>query len=87
MMRTFGVGAALALAMIAPGAFAQPVAVTIDAGKSGATIDRDIFGQFAEHLGTGIYGGVWVGPVTKAATSAQAIAPTENSASTLSAGT
>ena len=62
MMRTFGVGAALALAMIAPGAFAQPVAVTIDAGKSGATIDRDIFGQFAEHLGTGIYGGVWVGP-------------------------
>ena len=28
----------------------------------GAKINRDIFGQFAEHLGTGIYGGVWVGP-------------------------
>ncbi len=24
-------------------------------------INRDIFGQFAEHLGKGIYGGVWVG--------------------------
>ena len=32
-----------------------------DASKPGATIDRHIFGQFAEHLGTGIYGGVWVG--------------------------
>ena len=29
--------------------------------KPGAVINRDIFGQFAEHLGTGIYGGVWVG--------------------------
>jgi len=25
------------------------------------TLDRNVFGQFAEHLGTGIYGGVWVG--------------------------
>jgi hypothetical protein len=25
-------------------------------------INRHIFGQFAEHLGTGIYGGIWVGP-------------------------
>jgi alpha-N-arabinofuranosidase len=24
-------------------------------------INRDIFGQFAEHLGEGIYGGIWVG--------------------------
>jgi alpha-N-arabinofuranosidase len=24
-------------------------------------IDRHIYGQFAEHLGTGIYGGIWVG--------------------------
>ncbi|KAB7648561.1 alpha-N-arabinofuranosidase [Polymorphobacter fuscus] len=38
------------------------VTVTIDAGKPGPVINRDIFGQFAEHLGTGIYGGVWVGP-------------------------
>ncbi len=35
--------------------------VTIQADAPGPRIDRDIFGQFAEHLGTGIYGGVWVG--------------------------
>ncbi len=28
-------------------------------------INRDIFGQFAEHLGKGIYGGVWVGKNSK----------------------
>jgi alpha-N-arabinofuranosidase len=39
--------------------------VTIQAGKPGPRIDRHIFGQFAEHLGTGIYGGVWVGENSK----------------------
>ena len=38
------------------------VALSIDASKPGVKIDRNIFGQFAEHLGTGIYEGVWVGP-------------------------
>ena len=38
------------------------IAVTLDASKTGATIDRNLFGQFAEHLGKGIYEGVWVGP-------------------------
>lgn len=45
--------------------FAQPadtVAVRVDPAAAGAVIDPAIFGQFAEHLGTGIYGGVWVGP-------------------------
>ncbi|MDF8332761.1 alpha-N-arabinofuranosidase [Novosphingobium cyanobacteriorum] len=37
------------------------VTVAIDAARQGPVIDRNIFGQFAEHLGTGIYGGVWVG--------------------------
>lgn len=37
-------------------------AITIDTAKGGTKIDRRIFGQFAEHLGTGIYGGIWVGP-------------------------
>lgn len=41
---------------------AEPaIAVTIDAAAPGARIDRNIFGQFAEHLGSGIYGGIWVG--------------------------
>jgi alpha-L-arabinofuranosidase len=36
--------------------------LTIDASKTGPKIDRNIFGQFAEHLGHGVYEGVWVGP-------------------------
>ncbi|WP_454884748.1 alpha-N-arabinofuranosidase [Sphingomonas oryzagri] len=39
--------------------------VKIDAARSGPRIERDIFGQFAEHLGTGIYGGIWVGKDSK----------------------
>ena len=36
--------------------------LSIDASKAGAKIDRNIFGQFAEHLGHGVYEGIWVGP-------------------------
>jgi alpha-N-arabinofuranosidase len=55
--------AALALTAAAP-SFAQSGRTTISVtpGATGAKIDRRIFGQFAEHLGTGIYGGIWVGP-------------------------
>ena len=42
----------------APGA---PIAVTVDTTHPGPKISRDLFGQFAEHLGSGIYGGIWVG--------------------------
>ncbi|MBV1689001.1 alpha-N-arabinofuranosidase [Novosphingobium sp. G106] len=41
------------------------VVLTVQADKPGAVINRDIFGQFAEHLGQGIYGGVWVGKNSK----------------------
>jgi len=50
-----------ALALAATPAQADPVPIAIGA-TSGPAINRDIFSQFAEHLGTGIYGGVWVGP-------------------------
>jgi alpha-N-arabinofuranosidase len=40
---------------------AERVDVVVDASKAGAKIDRNIFGQFAEHLGHGIYEGIWVG--------------------------
>jgi alpha-L-arabinofuranosidase len=33
----------------------------VRADRPGATIDRNIYGSFAEHLGRGIYEGVWVG--------------------------
>ena len=35
--------------------------VTVKAGEPGPTIHRNIYGQFAEHLGHGIYEGIWVG--------------------------
>jgi alpha-N-arabinofuranosidase len=35
--------------------------VTVHADQPGAKIERAIYGQFAEHLGHGIYDGVWVG--------------------------
>src|SRR6266540_2317934 len=49
-------------ALTAPMATAQKVELTVDASKTGPKIDRNIFGQFAEHLGHGIYDGIWVGP-------------------------
>src|SRR6187549_50605 len=61
MKAIFAAGATLALGLSPIVAQAQDVTITIAANRPGATIDRDIFGQFAEHLGTGIYGGVWVG--------------------------
>src|ERR1700760_2398165 len=45
-----------------PLAVAQKVELSVDASKPGAKINRNIFGQFAEHLGKGVYEGVWVGP-------------------------
>src|ERR1044071_8227954 len=50
----------LCLLSISP-AVAQKVELSVDASKAGAKIDRNIFGQFAEHLGHGVYEGVWVG--------------------------
>ncbi len=38
------------------------VAVNIDASNPGAKINKNIYGQFSEHLGSCIYGGLWVGP-------------------------
>ena len=43
------------------GAQNNAASLRVEADKPGATIDRQLFGQFAEHLGRGIYEGVWVG--------------------------
>ena len=51
---------ALRAAPQAPGS--GPIVVTVDGSRPGPNIDRHLFGQFAEHLGKGIYEGVWVGP-------------------------
>lgn len=36
--------------------------ISIDTTKTGPLINKNIYGQFAEHLGRGIYEGIWVGP-------------------------
>ena len=62
MLRTLLIGFGLtALAFTGPGMAAEKVHLSVDASKPGAKIDRNIFGQFAEHLGHGIYEGIWVG--------------------------
>ncbi len=45
------------------GAFAQQsgAKITLDASNIQYKIDKNIYGQFSEHLGHGIYGGIWVG--------------------------
>ena len=55
----------LALATAAAGADNNPVRVRIDAATAGPKIDRNLFGQFAEHLGHGVYEGLWVGTDSK----------------------
>lgn len=41
---------------------AQNATLTIHADQGQQLIPKEIYGQFAEHLGTCIYGGIWVGP-------------------------
>src|SRR5215469_1328065 len=58
----------LALAAAALPALAQQASsasLTIHADRSGPRVNRQLFGQFAEHLGAGIYGGIWVGENSK----------------------
>ncbi len=58
------VAISLLMADVANGALAAspgPIEATIRTDESGARIDRNVFGQFAEHLGSGIYDGIWVG--------------------------
>jgi alpha-N-arabinofuranosidase len=59
--RALGIVFALGLSRAAGAATGDVVQLTIDAAKPGPKIDRNLFGQFAEHLGRGIYEGIWVG--------------------------
>ena len=52
----------MAIGATVPFADAQKLEMSVDVSQVGAKIDRNIFGQFAEHLGHGIYDGIWVGP-------------------------
>ena len=62
-------GAVLSAIALASGtaAVAQELTadLTIHADRPGPRVNKEIFGQFAEHLGAGIYGGIWVGEDSK----------------------
>jgi alpha-N-arabinofuranosidase len=59
---------AAAIALLALGLTASPAAAgtlqakaILQADKPGAVISRNLYGQFSEHLGGGVYDGIWVG--------------------------
>lgn len=60
MSRVLRGAVALAALFASATAVAQEV-VTVQGDRPAAKYDKRLFGQFAEHLGTGIYGGIWVG--------------------------
>ncbi len=66
MLKMFTAVAATAL-LLAAGANAKTITATatLHADQPGPQINRDIYSQFSEHLGRGIYDGVWVGPDSK----------------------
>lgn len=50
------------MGLISLGSAHADVKVLIDTQQAGPEINKNLYGQFSEHLGTGIYGGLWVGP-------------------------
>lgn len=62
-MRLLTLAAAIALPLAALAATHSKATVNLDlTSQSRDTVMPEIYGQFAEHLGTCIYGGLWVGP-------------------------
>ncbi|GAA0529488.1 alpha-L-arabinofuranosidase C-terminal domain-containing protein [Rhizomicrobium palustre] len=57
--------AAVLTAAFGANALAENATLTVHADKPGAVINKYIYGQFSEHLGTGIYGGIYVGKDSK----------------------
>ena len=63
-MKKFILTAALVMSAACTAVAAESAIINIDyaAVNPKVTIPAEIYGQFAEHLGTCIYGGLWVGP-------------------------
>ena len=40
---------------------ANPIQISVDTNKPGPCINKNVYGQFAEHLGRLLYDGMWVG--------------------------
>ena len=53
-------GLAVAVSLVATGAVhGEEIELTVRADQPGDTISKYVYGQFAEHLGRCIYGGIW----------------------------
>lgn len=50
------------LALVCAPAFAADAVLTIGTEAAGPRIEPTVYGHFVEHLGHGVYGGLWVGP-------------------------
>ena len=59
LAKLIAVGATLAMGA---SALAADIKLVVNADQPGPVIHRNVYGQFAEHLGSGVYGGLWVGP-------------------------
>jgi len=64
-LRTLALTSALLATGMAGAQDRIQASATLHADQPGDTVSRNIFGQFAEHLGYGIYGGIWVGEDSK----------------------
>ena len=51
----------IAALFLLTGSASASTQMSIDAAHPGATINKNIYAQFSEQLGTGIYGGIYVG--------------------------
>jgi len=60
-MKKFIFTATIAMAFATSATAAENVKATVHADQAGAKINKEIYGQFSEHLGSCIYGGLWVG--------------------------
>jgi alpha-N-arabinofuranosidase len=54
--------ALIALTLAAPAMANTEIEGQVQTDQPGPAISRHIYGQFVEHLGTGVYDGIWVGP-------------------------
>ncbi|MGJ4730331.1 alpha-N-arabinofuranosidase [Luteimonas sp. SDU101] len=64
-LRTLALTSALLAAGMAGAQDKATATATLRADQPGPEVSRYLFGQFAEHLGYGIYGGIWVGEDSK----------------------
>ncbi|MCU4674063.1 alpha-N-arabinofuranosidase [Catenovulum sp. 2E275] len=51
----------LSLTLSLPAFSVEHISINIDTNQTGSKINKNIYGQFTEHLGRGIYEGIWVG--------------------------